>query len=45
LRKEFGRPGLYQDMRPTPIGWFFVTVWAVVCVLLAFAILAVTVLA
>ena len=28
-----------------PLGWFFVAVWAVVCVLLALAILAVTVLA
>jgi hypothetical protein len=32
-------------MRSSPLGWFFVTVWAVVCVLLAVAILAVTVLA
>jgi len=31
-------------MRPSPLGWFFVTVWAVVCVLLALAIMAVTVL-
>ena len=28
-----------------PLGWFFVVVWAVVCVLLAIAILAVTVVA
>jgi hypothetical protein len=28
-----------------PLGWFFVVVWAVVCVLLALAILAVTVVA
>ena len=27
-----------------PLGWFFVAVWAVVCVLLAVAIMAVTVL-
>ena len=33
-------------MRPLPLGWFFVAVWAVVCVLLApLAIMAVTVLA
>jgi hypothetical protein len=33
-------------MRPSPLGWFLVTVWAVVCVLiaLAIAIMAVTVL-
>jgi hypothetical protein len=28
-----------------PLGWFFVVVWAVVCVILAIAILAVTVVA
>ena len=28
-----------------PLGWFFVVVWAVVCVLLAIAILAVSVVA
>ena len=28
-----------------PLGWFFVVVWAVVCVLLAIAILAVTAVA
>ena len=28
-----------------PLGWFFVVVWAVVCVVLAIAILAVTVVA
>jgi hypothetical protein len=28
-----------------PLGWFFVVVWAVVCVLLAIAILAVSVIA
>jgi hypothetical protein len=27
-----------------PLGWFFVAVWAIVCVLLAVAIMAVTVL-
>jgi hypothetical protein len=27
-------------MRPMPLGWTFVTVWGVVCVLLALAILA-----
>ena len=27
------------------LGWFFVAVWAVVCVLLALAIMAITVLA
>jgi hypothetical protein len=27
-------------MRPMPLGWMFVTVWGVVCVLLALAILA-----
>ena len=27
-----------------PLGWFFVTAWAVVCVVLAVAILAVTML-
>jgi hypothetical protein len=31
--------------RPLPLGWFFVAVWAIVCVLLALAIMAVTVLA
>jgi hypothetical protein len=33
-------------MRPSPLGWFLVTAWAVVCVLiaLAIAIMAVTVL-
>ena len=33
-------------MRPLPLGWFLVTVWAVVCVLIAIAIaiVAVTVL-
>jgi hypothetical protein len=31
-------------MRSLPLGWFFVAVWAVVCVLLALAIMAVTVL-
>jgi hypothetical protein len=30
---------------PLPLGWFFVAAWAVVCVLLALAIMAVTVLA
>ena len=28
-----------------PLGWFFVVVWAVVCVVLALAVLAVTVVA
>jgi hypothetical protein len=32
-------------MKPQPLGWFFVAVWAVLCVLLALAIMAVTVLA
>jgi hypothetical protein len=32
-------------MRHTPLGWIFVVVWAVVCVVLAIAILAVTVIA
>jgi hypothetical protein len=32
-------------MRPLSLGWFVVAVWAVVCVLLALAIMAVTVLA
>ena len=32
-------------MRHMPLGWFFVVVWAVVCVLLAIAILAVSVVA
>jgi hypothetical protein len=32
-------------MRSTPLGWLFVAVWAIVCVLLAVAIMAVTVLA
>jgi hypothetical protein len=27
-------------MRPMPLGWFFVTAWAVVCVILALGILA-----
>jgi hypothetical protein len=31
-------------MRPMPLGWLFVTVWAVVCVLLALAIMAMAVL-
>jgi hypothetical protein len=32
-------------MRQLPLGWFFVAAWAIVCVLLAIAIMAVTVLA
>ncbi len=32
-------------MRSLPLGWFFVAVWAIVCVLLAVAILAVAVVA
>ena len=32
-------------MRPMPLGWLFVAVWAIVCVLLAVAIVTVTVLA
>lgn len=28
-----------------PLGWFFVVVWAIVCVLLAIAILAVSLVA
>jgi len=32
-------------MRQMPLGWFFVVVWAVVCVVLALAVLAVTVVA
>jgi hypothetical protein len=32
-------------VRPTSLGWLFVTAWAVLCVLLALAILAVTMLA
>jgi len=32
-------------MRPLSLGWFFVTVWAVVCVLLALAIMVVIILA
>jgi hypothetical protein len=33
-------------MRPLPLGWFLVTLWAVVCVVIAIAIaiMAVTVL-
>jgi hypothetical protein len=31
-------------MRQLPLGWFFVAVWAVVCVLLALAIMAISVL-
>jgi len=29
-------------MRSTPLGWVFVTAWAVVCVVLALAIIALT---
>ena len=35
--------GLLPGMRPLPLGWFFVAVWAIVCVLLAVAIMIVTV--
>jgi len=31
-------------MRSTSIGWIFVTAWAMVCVVLALAIIAVTML-
>jgi hypothetical protein len=49
LRREGKEPGLSSlspGMRPMPLGWFLVAVWAVVCVLiaLAIAIMAVTVL-
>ena len=44
-RKERGVSSLFPGMRPLPLGWFFVAVWAIVCVLLALAIMAVTVLA
>jgi hypothetical protein len=44
-RKESGASSLFPGMRPVPLGWFFVAVWAIVCVLLALAIMAVTVLA
>lgn len=36
---------LFPGMRSRPLGWFFVVVWAAVCVVLAVAILVVTVLA
>ena len=39
-RKDRREAGLFQGMRPMPLGWMFVTVWGVVCVLLALAILA-----
>ncbi len=44
-RKEYGPTDLFLDMRSQPLGWFFVAVWAAVCVLLAVVIMAVTVLA
>ena len=43
-RKDAVAPGLSTGMRPMPLGWFFVTAWAVVCVVLAVAILALTML-
>ena len=43
-RKDRPDSGLSQGMRPMPLGWFFVAVWGVVCVLLAVAIVAVTML-
>jgi hypothetical protein len=39
-RKDGASAGLYQGMRPMPLGWMFVTLWGVVCVLLALGILA-----
>ena len=39
-RKDRALTGLFPGMRPMPLGWMFVTVWGVVCVLLALAILA-----
>lgn len=36
--------GLCIGMRPMPLGWLFVTAWAIVCVVLAVAILALTML-
>jgi hypothetical protein len=39
-RKDRLAAGLFQGMRPMPLGWMFVTVWGVVCVLLALGILA-----
>jgi hypothetical protein len=39
-RKDPQPAGLSPDMRPMPLGWMMVTAWAVVCVLLALAILA-----
>ena len=45
-RKDQGPSSLFPGMRPVPLGWFLVAVWAGVCVLiaLAIAIMAVTVL-
>jgi hypothetical protein len=43
--KERDVTSISACMRPMSLGWFFVAVWAIVCVLLAVAIMAVTVLA
>ena len=42
--KELGATSISSCMRPIPLGWLFVAVWAIVCVLLAVAIMAMTVL-
>ena len=38
--KNGAAAGLLQGMRPMPLGWMVVTVWGVLCVLLALGILA-----
>jgi hypothetical protein len=43
--KERGLSSLSPGMRPLSLGWFFVTVWGIVCVLLALAIVFLVVLA
>jgi hypothetical protein len=42
--KERATTSLSPGMRPS-LGWFFVTAWAVVCVILALAIMFLVVLA
>lgn len=43
--KDPARRGLSPGVRSLPLGWLFVVVWAIVCVLLAVAIIAATLLA
>ncbi len=44
--KKWGVSSLFRGMKPLSLGWFLVTVWAIVCVLIAIAIaiMAMTVL-